>query len=224
MDEMNLTNIFKIVTKRWWIIVVSLLVCVTVSVIATYFIATPVFQSSTTVYVGKKTALSSDNAINDVLLGNQLVKDYREIILSRLVASQVLTNLGITNLSADQLSSKITVSLKNETRVIQISVSDTDSILAKNIANSVASIFKDKVVDIMAVDNVSVIDTAVASTIPVSPNKRLNIILSFIIALIAGIGINFLIEYMDNTIKTPDDVKKYLDLPVIGVIPIISEQ
>ncbi len=148
------------------------------------FIATPVFQSSTTVYVGKKTALSSDNAINDVLLGNQLVKDYREIILSRLVASQVLTNLGITNLSADQLSSKITVSLKNETRVIQISVSDTDSILAKNIANSVASIFKDKVVDIMAVDNVSVIDTAVASTIPVSPNKRLNIILSFI-ALIA---------------------------------------
>jgi capsular polysaccharide biosynthesis protein len=186
-------------------------------------VQTPLYQSSSTLYVGKKDALSTEQGYNDVMLGNQLVKDYRELILSRTVATKVLTDLKITYLNADQLSSKITVSLKNDTRVIEISATDHDKDLAKKIADGVATVFKDKVFEIMQVKNVNVIDTAEIAKSPISPNKRLNIIVSIMLGLILGIGMNFLIEYLDNTIKTPDDIKKYLDLPVIGVIPIIYD-
>jgi capsular polysaccharide biosynthesis protein len=223
MDELNLKDIVKIISKRWWIILVSVLICVTASVIISYFVQVPLYQSSSTLYVGKKNVLITDQGYNDVMLGNQLVKDYRELILSRAVATRVLTDLNITYLNADQLSSKIKVSLKNDTRVIEISVTDHDNVLAKSIADDVANVFKLKVFEIMQVDNINIIDTAEVAKSPISPDKRLNVIVSFLLGLILGIGINFLIEYLDNTIKTPDDIKKYLDLPVVGVIPIIYE-
>lgn len=223
MEELNLKNVVKIISKRWWIIVASILACVTVSVILSYFVQTPIYQATTTLYVAKKAAISTDQGYTDVMLGNQLVKDYREFILSRAVASQVKTDLGLANMSADQLSSKISVSLKNDTRVIEIAVSDPDKVTAMNIANDVAKVFKNKVIEIVQVENVNIIDTAELPVSPVSPNKRLNVMISLLLGLIAGIGINFLIEYLDNTIKTPEDVKNYLDLPVIGVIPMITE-
>ena len=91
------------------------------------------------------------------------------------------------------------------------------------IANKVAEVFKQKVVELMDVENVQVIDRAEVPISPVKPKKELNIAIATFIGLMTGLGIIFLIEYLDNTIKTPEDIEKHLGLPVIGTIPVFPE-
>ena len=158
---------------------------------------------------------------NDLLLGNQLVKDYRELVKSRRIANIVLEELGMEHLSAADLL-EAGGKPKNDTRVFQISAQDEDPVLAAKITNKVAQVFQQEVIDIMKVENVQIIDEAVVPVNPVKPNKNeychcirywTNV----------GTGIVFLIEYFDNTIKTPEDIKKYLDIPIIGTIPVFPE-
>jgi len=96
---------------------------------------------------------------------------------------------------------------------------NTNPDLAASIANSMADEFSKAVIDIKKVDSVSIVDTAVTPTHPVKPNKKLNVLIAFVVGLMASVGLVFLLEYMDNTVKTSDDVEKLLGIPVLGVIP-----
>ncbi|RYD07019.1 hypothetical protein N752_00120 [Desulforamulus aquiferis] len=80
-----------------------------------------------------------------------------------------------------------------------------------------------KVVEIMKVDNVNVIDLAVTPSNPVKPNKKLNILIAGVVGLMIALGLVFLLEFLDRTIKTSEDVKRHLGLPVLGAIPKIDE-
>lgn len=155
----------------------------------------------------------------DLSIGTALIQDYREIAKSRLVASAVIDELGLDGLSPDALSSKIDVFQKTETRVIEISVRDSDPYMAMIIANKTAEVFQEKVVEIMQVKNVQVIDKAELPEYPVSPNKKFNLVIAFIFGLAAGAGIVYLTVILDNTVKSPEDIEKYAGLTVIGTIP-----
>lgn len=223
MDTLDLKSIFQIIAKRWWILVTLTLLCTIVSAIVSFFFLSPIYQSETTLYIGKNLESSGELVYNDLLLGNQLVKDYRELVKSRRIANIVLQELGLVDLTATKLSSKLEVNLKNDTRVFQISAQDKDPVLAAKIANKVAAVFQKEVVEIMKVENVQIIDEAEIPVTPIKPNKKINIAIAFVIGLMLGTGIVFLIEYLDNTIKTPEDIKKYLDVPIIGTIPFFPE-
>lgn len=221
----DLKEIINMILKRWWIIVIAALICTIATAIVSFFFLTPVYQSNTTLYIGKKvdTDKNTDLAYNDLLLGSQLVKDYRELVKSRLVANQVMKDLNLSDITVEGFSAKLSVELKNDTRVIQISAEDKDPVMASTIANKVADVFIEKVVDIMQVENVKIIDRAEVPDKAVKPKKLTNIAIAFVLGLVLGFGIVFLIEFLDNTVKTPEDIKKYLDLPVIGTIPVFPE-
>lgn len=224
MEEIDLKDIFGMLLRRWYIVLISVIVCSAAAALISIFVLNPVYQSNTTLYIGKNMdGEKTDLAYNDVMLGSQLVKDYREIVKSRLVARQVIEELKLSDVTVDDLIGKLSVDLKNDTRVIQISASDGSPEMASSIANKVAEVFMTKVVDIMKVENVKIIDTAEVPQNPVKPNKKMNVAVGFLLGLMLGFGIIFLIEYFDNTIKTADDIKKYVDLPVIGTIPEIHE-
>jgi len=76
-----------------------------------------------------------------------------------------------------------------------------------------------RISEVMQPTDVQVIDVAVAPTNPISPNKKLNIMIAGILGLVIGLGLAFILEYMNTTVKTVEDVKQYLDLPVLGSIP-----
>lgn len=224
MEEIDLRDILGMLIKRWYIVLISVIICSSAAVLLSLFVLKPVYQSNTTLYIGKNMdGEKTDLAYNDVMLGSQLVKDYREIVKSRLVAKQVIEELKLKDITVDGLIAKLSVDLKNDTRVIQISASDNSPEMSSSIANKVAEVFMTKVVDIMKVENVKVIDTAEVPKNPVKPNKRMNVAIGFLLGLMLGFGIIFIIEYFDNTIKTADDIKKYVDLPVIGTIPAFPE-
>lgn len=220
---MELREYLQIIRKRIWIVVALTLVAAIISSIVSFFVLEPIYQSNTTLYVGKKTDGQEAMVYNDLLLNNQLVKDYRELVKSRLIARTVIDELQLHDMTAGQLAGKLSVNLKNDTRLIEITAQDTDPELAMVIANKVAEVFKQKVVELMDVENVQVIDRAEVPISPVKPKKELNIAIATFIGLMTGLGIIFLIEYLDNTIKTPEDIEKHLGLPVIGTIPVFPE-
>ena len=223
MEELDLKNLIQILAKKWWIIIISAIICAAAAAVISIFFLTPVYQSNTTLYIGKRIDTNTDMSYNDILLGSQLVKDYRELAKSRVVAEAVIQELNLKDMTVDQLSARLDVTLKNDTRVIQITAEDKDPKLACDIANKVSEVFQKKVVDIMKVENVSVIDVAVVPESPVRPNKKMITAVAFALGLLLSAGIILLIDYFDNTVKTPEDIKKYIDIPVIGTIPVFPE-
>jgi len=119
-----------------------------------------------------------------------------------------------------QLDSMIKVTSPNQSQVIEIALTNHDPNLAANIANHLAAAFQQKAQAIMNVQNVQVVDPAVvpAKPIPVSPNKKLNVAIAFMLGLMVSVGIAFLLEYLDYRLKNEDEVRRYLGLPVLGSI------
>lgn len=223
MEELDLKNLIHILIRKWWIIVASALACSIAAAVISIFFMSPVYQSNTTLYIGKRVDTNIDISYNDILLGSQLVKDYRELAKSRLVADMVIKELNLTDMTSDMMSNKLEVTLRNDTRVIQITAEDKDPKLARDIANKVSEVFEKKVVEIMKVENVSVIDVAVLAQSPVRPNKKMIVAVAFLLGVMLSAGIILLVEYLDNTVKSPEDIKKYIDIPVIGTIPVFPE-
>ena len=226
MKTLDFKSVLRIILKRWWIIVTAVLVCSAAAFFASIYFINPVFQSNTTLYIVKEVENGGKNNLEyyDLLIGGLLVEDYRELVKSRLVSNQVLKDLKFENISVEAFSRKVSVGLKNGTRVIQISATDTAPMMAKIIADKVTDVFIEKVVDIMQVNNVKVIDRAELPKSPIKPNKMMNTAVASVLGLIFGLGIVFLIEFLDKTVRTAEDIKEYLDLPVIGTIPVISRK
>jgi capsular polysaccharide biosynthesis protein len=174
--------------------------------------------------VGRPKDYISDNKIeyNELLLNQKLVSTYGELIKTRAVSDRVISNLNL-DISNTKLRDKISVRLVKDTEIIGITVTDTNPYLAAEIANETAEVFMETVQQIMKVENVQVIDLAVPNLIPVSPRSKLNIAIAAVLGIMAGVFLAFLIEFLDNTIKSPEDVEKYLNLPVLGAIPYVEE-
>lgn len=218
MEEIELRELFYIVWKRIWIILLITVLCLVTSGIVSFFVLEDEYSTSTTLMVGKPKDYNEDMNYQDILLNQKLVSTYSEIAKSRIVLNEVVETLEL-EMSSGALSGKINVSLVRDTEIIKISVNDNDPELAARIANVTASIFKKHVSRIMKIDNVQVIDKAVVPVSPVKPRPMLNIAIAGVLGGMLSVFIVFILEYLDNTIKTPEEVEKYLELPVIGMIP-----
>lgn len=218
-NSIDLKDIFLILRKRLWIIILITFITTSIAAVVSFWVLQPIYQANTTLYVGKKVDSNGSLGYQDVLMGGQLVKDYRELAKSRLVANIVINELRLQNTTTDQIANMLGVNLKNDTRIIEITAQHPNPEFAKQVANKVADVFKRKAVELIEVDNVQVIDVAETPLEPIKPNKTTNIAIGFILGIMMGFGLVFLLEYLDNTIKTPEDIEKHLGLAVIGVIP-----
>ncbi len=221
-DELDIRDILSLIRERWWIILI--IMCVSVILTSVYTLVTfePVYSADTTIYVGSDADSKTQIVYNDLVVADRLVNDYRQLIKSRSVTSRVIEELDL-KMSAAGLAGKIDVRSLQDTRIIQITVRDVEPQKAKDIANKVALVFQEKVADIMKVENVQVIDTAILPTAPINVNTQNNILLSAVLGLVLGVALIFLIEYLDRMVRTPQDIKNAVDLPVLGMIPVFDE-
>ncbi|HOJ10982.1 MAG TPA: Wzz/FepE/Etk N-terminal domain-containing protein [Clostridiales bacterium] len=220
---MELKEYFNILLKRAWLVIALPVIAALISAYVSFYMLTPVYEANTTLYIINKTNGSEFQiAYNDLLISQQLVKDYKEFVKSRRVISQVIEQLGIEGISASAMAAKVNVNAKNETRFIEIRVQDSNPALAADIANKLADVFKNEVVEYMKVENVNIVDTAQQPGNPIKPKPMMNIAVAFIAGLLFGAGLAFAIEYLDDTIKSAEDVEKYLGVTVLGAIPEFS--
>lgn len=219
-EEISLRELLLIFRKHLLMIIVLTIVFMVISGAISYYVLDEEYVAFTTLMVGKPQDYSAENELsyNDVMLNQKLVSTYGELIKTRRVTDRVINEMNLP-VSYEQFKQKVNVSLVNNTEIIQIEVTDTNPELTADIANHTAEVFMETVQDIMKVENVQVIDVAQVSKNPVSPRPLLNIAIAGVLGFMVGVFIAFLREYLDNTIKTPEDIEKYLGVPVLGMIP-----
>ena len=218
-ETIDLREYFGIIKKRFWIIALLTVVAAVVSAVISFFVLQPVYQTKTTLIVDTNTNEETQTLTGDQFsVSQKLAVIYGEIIKSRTVLEPLIKNLNLTE-SYEALAGKITVSAVKDTQIISLSVQDTNPQKARDIANQIPTVFTKQVKRITNANGVEVIDKAITPKSPIKPNKIMNIAVAAVLGMMIGLFIVFLIEYLDNKIKTPQDIEKHLGLPVLGVIP-----
>ena len=222
--ELDLRELIQIIQRRLWFIVLATILAVGVGGIISFFILEPVYKASTTIMVGKPSDYTEGNQlqVQDLNLNQRLARTYGEVVKSRKVSEDVISQLKL-DFTPQQLKDKTSVDLVKDTEFITISVTDTDPERAAVIANKMAEVFRIRVMDIMKVDNVQVLDDAIVPTSHIKPRPKLNMAIAGVLGMMISIFVVFLLEYLDSTIKTPEDIEKYLGLSVIGTILIMQD-
>ncbi|MDV7767101.1 YveK family protein [Peribacillus sp. CSMR9] len=221
-ETISIKDIFKTLKKRWKLIMLLTLIAALISGSISYFVLTPVYQSSTQILVNQK---QSENQLDSTQIRSNIdmINTYSVIIKSPAILEKVIEKLELDQ-SVDQLSEKITINSQENSQVFSLTVQDSNPTKAVEIANTISATFQKEIKDIMNVDNVSILAKAEIkdNPAPVKPNPLLNIAIAVVVGLMAGVGLAFLLEYMDNTIKDEDDIEKLLELPILGSIQKIS--
>ena len=208
--------------RRIWsqklIIVLTTLVFTAGALMYSLFIATPKYNSTTRVYVVNQKKDNQAITTQDVQLGTLLVKDYKEIILSNSVMSDVVAKNKL-QITPGELAKKISVDAPKDTRIISITVTDKDPQKARDLANAVREVSADKIKEVTKIEDVTTLEQAEAALTPSSPNVFKNSVLAALLGLILAVGGVVLIELMDDRNKRPEDIEETMNLVLLGVIP-----
>mgnify|MGYP000503173332 CR=1 FL=1 len=217
----DLMDLFQVVFKKLHLVLLAGIIAALVAVLVTKLFMTPVYTSTTKMYVLSKQDANSAVTSSDLQAGSQLTKDYMELIKSRSVMEQVISQLQL-DMSVDKLSGEITVSNTADTRILSISVENESPKLAKEIADAVRESASVQITQITDADAVNMVEEGNLPKDPTSPNTMKNAMLGGILGIFLALGAIVLIYILDDTIKTPDDVERYLGLTVLTSIPIAS--
>jgi capsular polysaccharide biosynthesis protein len=219
--SLDLRDIFEVIRKRFWMIVAITLAATILSGLISFFVLKPVYEAKISIVISKAQEKTEKQQYdyNDIMMYQNLVKTYAEIAKSRTVAQKTIDKLKIKDMTPEVLQGQITVTPQANTQIMDLKVKNIVPIAAMNTVNVLADFFIQESKRIYPQGNIQIIDNAVLPKSPVSPNKKLNVAIAFFLGLMLSLGISFMMEFMDRTIKTEIDVEKYLDIPVIGIIP-----
>ncbi|MBX9186045.1 YveK family protein [Clostridium sp. K04] len=221
MEEqvISISEIFEAIKKRWIIIVAITLTATIISGIISFFVIDPVYEASTKVFVGKE---ENDNAAynsSEINMYQQLLQTYAQAIKTKDLVNRAISGLKYDGLEARNVVESLTVNPISNTQILQIKYQSKDPNEAKDVLKSVTDEFIVTAKELVPNGNVRVIEEVELPQNPVSPNKKMNIAIAFLVGLMVSVGLVFLLEYLDNTYKNKDQLEKDLGIPVLGAIP-----
>lgn len=214
-NTMDFTKIWEIIKKNWKLLVLLPIVFLLISLVYTFFIASPKYEASTQVLVNEKEK-DKDMMAQQVQSNIQLVNTYSEILKSPRILDEVAKKNN--KYSASDIKGMLTVTTQAESQILNVNVENGSKKDAEKVANDIANVFSDKMPDIMNVDNVSVLSSAKGTASKVSPNLLLNLAIGLILGLILSLIVIVLKEMFDKRIRTEEDIEKELNIPVLGSI------
>lgn len=225
MEELDLKELFGIFWAKKVHIILLILIFIVTGFIYSYIFLVPEYQSITQILLAKSNATTQDGTTqgmttSQVTLNQQLVSTYSELVKSESVLTQVKDNLKMDK-SIEELRKNITVSTKDDTEIIQISVVDEDAEMAKNIANEVANVFIEQIAKgYYAMDNVYVVDEAKVEEEPYNINHLKDLAIFGAIGFVVACVYVLIANMLDTTVKSKEDIEKKLGLTVLTTIPV----
>ena len=216
----DLMELFSTLWAKKTIIILSAVFMALVAFVGTKMFVTPKYTSVTKLFVMTKNDDTSASATYaDLQTGSMLTKDYMELVKSRPVLEKTISKLKL-DVEPEELAEMITTETPTDTRIMSISVTDDDPKEAKQIADILRKAVSVQITEIMSADSVNTVEEGNLPTSPSSPNVKKNMMLGALLGLVISMGLIVLISILDDTVKTPDDVEKYLGLNVLTSIPI----
>jgi len=223
----ELKQYYRVIRKRIFLIVVIVIAACTVTGINSFFYTDSVYRANAKLIVSQSLEYEGTQVMNVSLIQSNimLINSYKEIIHSSAILNKVVEKYPDLQATAGEINSKITVSAANDSQVMNITVIDSSYKRAAEIANAVSTVFKENIPAIMHVDNVTILseaDTTINGA-PINTSPLLSVITSFIVSLMIAIGIVFLLDHLDDTVKTEADVVQTLGLPMLSYISKINK-
>lgn len=217
--EIDLKELLFVLLDKIWIILLTIVLFILGAVLITKLFMTPMYVSTTSVYVMNRQNNEGVATSADLSAASQLTKDYEAMVTSRHVLEQVIEKLGL-NIDVGGLKKMVSVTNPVNTRLLEISVTSEDPYMAKNIADAIAAVSADRIVEIMGIEKVNVWDEGNIPNGPSSPSLSKNAAIAGILGLVLSCAVILIIFILDDRIKNSEDIEKYLGLSVLGMIPL----
>ena len=214
--EIDLGEIFHLLMNKLWIIVLCFIIGATLAFGGTKLLITPKYSASSMIYILTKT--TSVTSLADIQMGTQLTADFEILATSRPVLEEVIEKLNL-DYTYEELKSMIQTDNQTDTRILRFTVTDTDPIEAKKIANELANVAAERVAYVMSSDKPKIVEEAAVPKSPSSPNTKKNASVVALVFAFAAAAIIVLRYLLNDTIQNEDDVKKYLGLHMLAAIP-----
>lgn len=216
--EVKIQDILIVLKNHWKIILGTTFVITLFVTIMSFFVLKPVYEVNAKVFIGKEQTKDPDYNNNDVQMYQKLLKTYSELAKTKdlIVNAIYYNNLDV---GYEEVNKALEVTPSADTQILQISYTNKDKTLSKEILVAVIDEFIKETKELIPNGIVKVVESPELPQEPVSPNKPRNIAISFFVGLLIGCAIALLKEYMDDTLKSKDEIEKLLELPVIGMIP-----
>ncbi|MGT2616967.1 YveK family protein [Clostridium perfringens] len=221
-NTISLQEIAYALKKRWKLIALITIAATLVSAILSFFVIKPQYEAKAKLFIGKQET-QENNAYNnsDVMMYQQLMKTYAELVkTSDLVTKAVKSaDLDYNQKEIEGILNNLTANPSADTQILDLSYKGGDPKEVLKVTEAITNEFISESKELIPNGNVQVIQKAQLPEYPVSPNKKLNIFIAFVLGLMVGVGVVLLLEYLDNTFKSREELEKTLELPIIGAIP-----
>jgi len=214
----SLKEIFEILKKRWKLILTFTLASTLVASISLFLLINPQYESNTKVFIGKEESQKKDYNISDIQMYQKLLKTYAEVIKTEdLIVKSI--EVAKVDIKPKEVLNNLTVVSIPDTQILELKYKSKSPEEAVKLISSVRDEFIKLSSELVPNGNVQILEGARFPMSPVSPNKKMGLLIAIILGLMIGIGITFLIEFLDNTYKSKERLEKELNIPVLGAVP-----
>ena len=215
--EIDLLELVRVLWSRLWAIVLATALGLGIAAGVTILFIKPVYNSTSILYVLTKT--TSITSLSDIQMGTSLTQDYMVVIKSRPVLEKVIDNLGL-DMSYQELNDKVKVNNPTNTRFLEITVSTNDAYLSKKIVDELADVSAERMAEVMETQAPNIMDYGQVSNTPASPSLIKNAFIGAVIGFVIACGIIVVMYLLNDSIKTSEDIEKYLGINTLGLIPL----
>jgi len=224
MEELDLKKLFELFWEKRIHIIAIVALCAVIGAVYSYFFVTPMYRSQTTLVLtqvsGSQAESTETITTSDVTLNSKLVATYSDLVKSDKVLNKVIANIGINELTVKGIRNNISVTAKNNTEIIEITVKNKNAMYAEKIANETAKQFIETVANEMyKTNNVQIVDEAQVALGPYNIDHKKDIAIFMAVGLVIAAAYVLLLNMLDTTIKTTEDIENNLELPVLTSLP-----
>ena len=217
--EIDLLELLMVMKKHLAAILLAGIVGLVIMFAYTSFLVTPLYSASSMMYVMPDNSNSMNSStLSDMQVGQQLTSDYSSMIKSRSFMEDVIKKLNLT-IDYQQLLEKVEVTNPTSSRILQVTVNDPNPQTAADIANEMASVAESKLKEITGMQAIKIYEEAAVPDRPSSPSLKKNCALGLLAGLVLAMALVTILYLMDDTIKTEDDIEKYLGMTTLAVLP-----
>ncbi|MFX3632352.1 MAG: YveK family protein [Candidatus Pristimantibacillus sp.] len=227
---MELTQYIRMIRRKWWLVLAVVIVACAASGIKSYFFTVPIYEASAKLIVNQSSPIEGENFPDIGLLQTNLmlIDSYKEIISSSAILDQVTVQYPQLDDTSYEMGQTLSVYSTNNSQVMNLTYWSTSFDNAAATVNAIAKVFKEQIPLIMNVDNITILSEAkMDNSVPQEPiniNLTMSILIAFVISLMLAIGLVLLLYYMDDTLKSEDELKELLGIPLLAAIGKISRE
>lgn len=216
----NWNAYFRMIKKKFWIVILITVLFVSLASYVSLFMIKPQYKATTKLFVlinsrNDATQISYD----DLMASLVLVKNYKELMRSRSITSEVIKNLQLSEVTDEELANSIDVELIPDSSMLSIVVQYENRKLVYDIANELSYVFIQKTSELLKMNNISLVDKAIVTEKPVYTRQLLVISLSFLFGIVLSLGTILALVYFDDTVGIPEEIEKKTGLRVVGIVP-----